>query len=871
MFDLTENYKISRALAREGMVLLKNQGNILPLDASRKVGILGEECLNLIHGGGGSAHVNCAYIRSLPEGLLEKEREGKLTLCHRSIEQVQATYRVEELNALAKEMNVALVTYKRDASEGYDRLRIATDGERDNVYAGETAYGQHDLTIGYACTPRERTFFDAIEQSDLENVVLILNISDNVDLSFIEEYKKIKAVLLVYLPGMEAGTAIADVLCGDTNPCGKLADTIARRYEDYPTAENFGKEPFRTEYKEGIFVGYRYFETFAPEKVLYPFGFGLSYTKFEISNVACTFREQIITVAATVTNVGARAGKEILQVYSSAPKGKLPQPKCELRGFAKTKLLQPRESQTVEISFPLRAMASFGEGGWMLEQGNHTIHLGTSVRDLQRCGTLTIGKDSLLETLPHRFGGQAYTRAYPDWTKTETNDQGYRLFDVADEKCSLEEFICQLTAEELVHLAQGAPPAFPLGTAGLGDLPKRGIPNPQTADGPAGIRRSVNTTCFPCGTLVACSWDKDLQYAMGKAIGYEGVSTDVDILLAPAQNIHRDPLCGRNFEYLSEDSLLSGKTAAALVRGVQSEGMLATVKHFAANNCELNRKKNDSVLDERTLREIYLRGFEIAIKESKPAFVMSSYNLINGVHTCANAQLLLGVLREDWGYEGAVMTDWRTGVPMTEEIAAGNNIKMPFGYPDEEKKVLDAYQNGEISLQTLRDNAYWILKSLMKTNRFIKRDFGKLHLLGERTEIPAVEACGFSSTKVHQHLDEYLYRLHIDQRQQRTYLLYRLESPQAATYTLSATLATNEPKTQLWLEAEGKRLATMECSPCAEPDGIYTVETEIALPQGETLLKVIIANEPDHDYPLLAEGCPRPKEDLKLYKLTFQK
>lgn len=873
MFDLTDNYKISRALAREGMVLLKNEGGILPLDHTRPVGILGQECLNFIHGGGGAAHVYCEYVRTLPEGLYEKEQQGKLTLCHRSIEQVQAAYSAEQLNALAKEMEIALVTYQRDASEGYDRLLTTTEETRANVYAGEAVAGAstvtHDITAGYEITARERAFFDAIEQSALQSVVLILNISDNVDLSFIEEYKKIKAVLLVYLPGMEAGCAIADVLCGDTNPCGKLADTIARRYEDYPTAENFGKEPFRTEYKEGIFVGYRYFETFAPEKVLYPFGFGLSYTTFERSELRFTCRAEMVTVTVTVTNTGDRAGKEILQVYSAAPKGKLPQPKLELRGFAKTKLLQPQESQQLTVTFPLRAMASFGEGGWMLEQGDHLIYLGSSVRELTHCGTVTLWEDALLEPAPHRFGGEGYTRSYPDWTKNELNDQGFTLFDVAEDRCSLEDFICQLSAEELVQLAQGAPCSFPLGTAGVGDLPKRGVPNPQTADGPAGIRRSVNATCFPCGTLVACSWDTELQLAMGKAIGNEGVSTDVDILLAPAQNIHRDPRCGRNFEYLSEDPLLSGKTAAALVRGVQSEGMAATVKHFAANNCELNRKKNDSIVDERALREIYLRSFEISIKESNPIFVMSSYNLINGVHTCANAPLLLGVLRDEWGYEGAVMTDWRTGVALTDELQAGNNIKMPFGYFDEGERALKAYQDGALSLQTLRDNAYWVLKAVMQTKRFADRNFGALHRLGNTTELLATQACGISNTRVMQHLDEYLYRLYVDRRRQRTYLLYRLDSPDETTYTLSVSLSTDTPKAQLWIEAEGQPRSVINCTPCTDPQEIYTLSTQITLPKGESLLKVIIAMEPQKDYPL-EESYELPTEDMKLRKFVFK-
>ena len=852
MFDIKENYALSRIIAREGMVLLKNDEQVLPLSPDRKVRLLGEG--KLYAGGGGSAFVNCAYILSLKEGLEQKQQEGKLTLCQEN----------EDLS---------IAVFRRLAREGYDRpldhsaqtLKEAEAGETMNIKS-LTKYKEDG---GFALTAEERAFFKGLST----DTALVLNVSDPIDLSFIEEYPRIKAVLLCYLPGMEAGNAIADVLCGDCNPSGKLTDTIARRYEDYPSSAHFDTEAYRTEYQEGIFLGYRHFETFAPEAVLYPFGFGLSYTTFQISAPRLAVKNETLTVTATVTNTGGVPGKEVVQVYSGGPAGMLPRPAKELRGYQKTALLAPGESQEISISFPVAAMAAFdtAQGAYVLEQDDYPVYIGNSVRAAKLCGTYTQEKYSITAQLSCRFSGQPYTGSLPAWTDGEQIERGFSLADVAEKRCSLEEFICQLSADELIHLTMGQPPTFPMGTAGLGNLPKRGIPNPQTADGPAGIRRSVCTTCFPCGTLVACSWDERLQFEMGAAMGYEGVSTGVDILLAPSLNLHRNPRCGRNFEYLSEDPLIAGKTAAALVRGVQSQGMLATVKHFAANNCELHRKENDSVIGERALRELYLKGFEIAIKEGVPAYVMSSYNLINGTHASANPQLLRGILRDEWGYEGAVMSDWWTGVALEKEVLAGNNIKMPFGHTNELVNLAEAYDRGEVSLAILRENAYYVLRSVLRSKRFADRNFGPLHRLGDTTTFSAIDVCGLSTIHVSQQGQEYLYKLNLDMFRQRTFLLYRVDSPAEAVYTLTARLSTNEPKTQIWYETEdGTRLATADCSACTDPDQWYDVQTKIALPAGETTLKVIIANEPDHEYPLI-ETRPVPKEDVRLKEFTFIK
>lgn len=569
MFDLTENYKTSRKIASEGMVLLKNEGNVLPFAPTDRVGIIGKNCLDLIKGGGGSALVKCEYVRSLLDGLSEKEGEGKLRLTRDSfaLAETDGPYSAEAFDRIARETDKVIVTYKRYGTEGTDRELGAKPGDGTPTEAEEKEH------LRFYPTSKELSLFDAIERSAIQNVVLILNVSSTVDFSFIERYPKIKAVLLTYLPGMECGTSIADVLCGDVNPSGRLVDTVARDYTDYPSAPYFNRDKRRAEYGEGIFVGYRYFETYAKEKVLYPFGFGLSYTDYSFENASLTVSGDTLTAKVTVRNIGNRAGREAVQIYVAAPAGKLKKPALELRGFAKTALLLPGETETVCVGIRATDLSSFDDtgatgnvGAWVLEAGDYTVYAGKSVRDLTLCGKYNVKATRVTEQLTLRFDGSEYSYK-PKFSETEGDGvANYSLYDVAQGKLTLAAFIDQLTPEELAHLALGQPLAFPAGTSGLANLKKYGIPNPQTADGPAGIRRSVNTTCFPCATLIACSWDSDLQFAMGKAMGFEGYSTGLDVLLGPALNIHRDVRGGRCFEYYSEDPLISGKAASAIVR-----------------------------------------------------------------------------------------------------------------------------------------------------------------------------------------------------------------------------------------------------------------------------------------------------------------
>ncbi len=889
MFDFTDNYKISRKAAAEGFVLLKNENNTLPFDENDKVGVIGSNALNLIKGGGGSAGVVSAYVRSLKDGLSEKEKCGKIKIAYDSfdIAKDKNNYTVEELNELAKKINKAIVVIKRNSYEGLDRLldekrRSVNDGfDKPNgeIHISKKDMGFQRWGIGFFVPSQEEIeLFSNIEKSDIKEVVVILNIASTVDIAYLENYPKIKSILLTYLPGMECGNAIADVLCGDVTPSGKLTSTIAQTYEDYPSSSHFNISQDISEYNEDIFVGYRYFETFAKDKVLYPFGFGLSYTEFDIEISEFNSNDENITLFAKVKNTGTFKGKEVVQIYSSSPEGKLKKPALELRAFAKTKELMPGEEETLELKFKTADMASFDEKGetgfpaaWVLEKGEYNIYAGNCVRNLSLCGRYIKNKTAVTEQLSIQF---APLRKYEnnDTAKDYQNagvNKGITLYDVYNGKNAMRDFVRQMTAEELLHLAEGQFPDFAKGTASVGNNKKYGIPNPQTADGPAGLRKSVPTTAFPCPTLMASTWDKEIQFAIGKAMGYEGIQTGVDILLAPGLNIQRNPLCGRNFEYYSEDPLVSGLTATAEVKGIQSQGLLATVKHFFANNCEQNRIANDSRISERAIREIYLRGFKTVVTEAEPAFVMSSYNLVNGVKCSTDKALLTNVLRDEWGFKGAVMTDWRNTSHLWEEIKAGNNIKMPFGYPEETELALEKYKEGVLSREELENNAICVLEAVMKTNRFKTENFGIYHNISASKEniIKVTETLGVSTTRVSvgtkENGDSYFYMLAKDQRQYPSYILYGLNVGNAGEYKFSTQVKTDMPESKLWLSIDDELLTKVPCDNAVDEEKWYDVSGKISLPEGEHILKIMIVNFPDEKFEY-HDGWYNPTEDLAL-------
>ena len=558
----------------------------------------------------------------------------------------------------------------------------------------------------------------------------MLNICGVMAVRAFAEAPEVAAVLYAGLPGGEAGHAIADVLLGKVNPSGRLADTWADKYEDYPSSESFRRSKFRVDYEEDIFVGYRWFESAPDErkKVVYCFGHGLSYTAFDCLNIGFAANRQKVRAVCRITNVGKVPGRTSIGLWSAmASSGCLERPVCELRDFAKTPLLAPGAFAEVALEVALSELAVFDENGviaepgsWVLEKGRYQFYLGGSVRERRAAGIADIPRNQVISVPGLKLTNGMKRRLAPGKAAVERRnffaeqpdaDSGdlavessfidvlgerrkvdeslfartektcVKLTDVGKNGVTLDDFINQLTPRELLGLCQAQLPTFPHGTAGIGNLRQYNVPNLQTADGPAGVRLAVPTSCLPSPLLAACSWDKEAAYDLGRIMGREAAANSIDVMLAPGLNLHRDPLCGRNFEYYSEDPVISGLTAACMVRGIQSTGTSATLKHFAANNKEEYRFFSSSMVSERALREIYLKNFEFAVKLGKPHCIMSAYNYVNHIKVSTFRNLLTGVLRDEWGFDGLVMTDWRNDSHLYQELLAGNDIKMPFGYP----------------------------------------------------------------------------------------------------------------------------------------------------------------------------------------------
>ena len=1184
-YDKEAHIQLSRRAAAEGMVLLKNDGDALPIAPGGGVALFGPGQIDFIKGGWGSGDVKVEYIRNLLDGMEIKDSEGKIQLN----EDLAQRYRTDKNFNLSSEIareaaaqsSTAVVVISRNSGEGYDR----NTGEGD-----------------YYLNSSEKNMLSAVCNAGFAHVVVVLNIGGVIDTSWLEQFPAVDAVLVAWQPGMEGGLAAADILCGDVNPSGKLTDTFAKSYADYPSSEGFFEDDFYVDYTEDIYVGYRYFETFDPtySRVNYEFGFGLSYTDFSIDNVQAAVDGENIRVTADVTNTGDVAGKEVVQVYFSAPQGKLGKPAKELAAFQKTKLLEPGETETVEMTYAIADMSSYDdlgkvqESAYVLEAGDYAVYVGNSVKDAGRRGvrfTYTVEEDTIVEQLseqvapiqleerlindgsgeekyealpmpddyaydlsggdiliqaekyykkqvhvalqfdeaatnggmyiqssdqgdrwlcyavkapragtyavtlglgnggnvsrnglmlyvddakqtlprvtlpstggqfaiqdvgsfsvqlheginfltisftdssftgvldtvrieegegdyveetidPHPVSASGETRIEAeDYTGVEGNkdigpedaivngekigvsvkaldtegavleyslqvekageynmmlhvssgsgdkndcmdvlvngekqegilcnipqtsvegnqwfnfidvgpfaidlpagevtlrfefknfgnfdaftltptadapeeaahavaasgetrieaeeyaavegnpdigpedaivngekigvsvkaldtegavleyslqvekagkynltmhassgsgdkndcldvlvngvkqegivcniphtgiegNQWFNFIDVgpfaidlpagevtlrfefknfgnfdaftlepisentalrtaaaaalpvAEEETDiitfqevyenpelLDAFIAQLSAEDIVSMTHGHGSVIPDGTGSIGYLPDYGVPGVETTDGPAGIRQATNTTAFPIATLLACSWDPALLEEVGAAAGEEAKSFGAFIWLAPALNIHRNPMTGRNFEYYSEDPLVSGKMAAAITRGTQSQGVAVTIKHFAANNKETQRGYSDSRMSERALREIYLKGFEICIDEADPWCLMSSYNSINGVETSENPELLTNILRGEWDYQGMVMTDWWNDSVTCWEIKAGNEVRMASA--ENPLHVYDAYRAGWITREELDRTAKRILEMILKTD-----------------------------------------------------------------------------------------------------------------------------------------------------------
>ena len=719
--------ELSRIAAIEGSVLLKNKNSVLPFKKGSKVAVFGKAQIDYVKGGGGSGNVHVSYVRNIYEGLkLKKEQVDvfdALSLYYQNY--VECQYKngaqlgmfdeapvPEDLLLQAKEYtNTAIITICRYSCENEDRKNDGTD----NYF--------------YLSEAEEKMVTTVTE--NFRNVVVLLNVGAMIDTSWFAYNDLISSAIMLWQGGMEGGLAAADMLVGDATPSGKLVDTCAKTFEDYPSSEGYHESKDYVQYDEDIFVGYRYFETVPGKKnaVVYPFGYGLSYTTFALSKIFAFHNEEKIFVTLAVTNTGEFAGKEVVQLYYNAPQEKITKPAKELCAFAKTNLLQPGESQDICISFAINDMAAYDDMGaiarscYVLEKGTYTLYVGTSVREVQELDYKYILNEHKITQQLQSYGApeklkrrmlsdgsylplecKPVTRAvFPcEYELAKAPEESHNLIDVVNGVIDLDTFIAQLTDEELCNLVGGQPPTGLSDTCGMGNLKRLEIPNVMTIDGPAGVRlrrlSGIKATAFPVATALAASWNVDLLEEIGRAGALETKENNLSIWLTPALNIHRSPLCGRNFEYYSEDPFISGKMAAAMVRGIQSQNIVAVPKHFACNNKETNRFWSDSILSERALREIYLKGFEICVKESKPRMIMTSYNIINGISASENAELIQGILRGEWGFDGMLTSDWENGKEHVKEVIAGNDIKMDKGEPD---KLMEALQDGRLKREEI--------------------------------------------------------------------------------------------------------------------------------------------------------------------------
>ena len=777
------NQRIAYEAACEGIVLLKNDG-ALPLK-TKKVAIYGPGAKRTIKGGTGSGEVNERHSVSILEGM---EERGFEILSKQWIEDYELFY--ENAHAayqIEKKKRINLLNISTINDMLWDNFRIPAGPEIRGVMdtdscvyvlsrqAGEG--GDRKLDAGdFLLTPEEKTAIRYCA-AHYEKFVLVINCGSSLDMGFLEEIEGINAVLYICQSGTQGGNAVADVLSGAVNPSGKLTDTWAKTYADVPFGGEFSSldgDPKESYYREGIYVGYRYYDSFGVEPA-FPFGFGLSYTDFSLECTGVEIRGSEILVQAKVTNTGDRyAGKEVAQLYVSAPNGQLHKEYQSLAAFAKTDLLSPGESQTLLLRFDLGELASFREedNSFILEQGDYLLRLGNSSRNTCPCARVHLPKEVIVSrheaicpmkdefeelSAPQResevFMAVATYEMDPNAFLTETYE--YKTPDVC-RQIRVRKWLKKLTLSEMADTVVGVgqlqnkhgftlPGAVGITTSKFWD---RGLANVALCDGPAGLRiqsRSTvdtkghvkpvemplsifeyipapvkklitgdlekevglyqYTTAFPVANCLAQSWNTALMEQVGDAIYREMKEFGCTYWLAPAMNIHRNPLCGRNFEYFSEDPRLTGLMAAAITRGVQQEeGYYVTIKHFACNNQEDQRTHMSSNLSQRALREIYLRGFRLAVKAGAKS-VMTSYNKVNGVYTPNSYDLLTKVLRNEWGFEGVVMTDWYSTNPGQGDnalcMSAGNDLIMP-GTPLNKYQILMGIRTGKITKQDLR-------------------------------------------------------------------------------------------------------------------------------------------------------------------------
>lgn len=771
ILDWNKYLDTAAKMVSEGIVMLKNENNALPLDTDKEVAVFGRIQFHYYKSGTGSGGmVNVTKVVNILDELIDNGVKVN--------EKLLDTYRKwdkENPFDLGEGWGGEPWSQKEmPLDEGLVK-ETAKSCETAIVIIGRTAGEEQDnrLEAGSYLLSDDEIAMLTVVRENFKKVVLLLNVGNIIDMTDINRIAP-DSVLYVWQGGMTGGKGTADVLTGKVSPSGKLPDTIAYKASDYPSDANFGREENRDIYAEDIYVGYRYFETFAKDKVLYPFGFGLSYTGFEIKTEKAEITEGAVKLSVSVKNIGSYKGKEVIEVYCEAPQGRLGKAARVLCGFEKTRELVPQEEQVVEIAVDIAKLASYDDSGvtgnkscYVLEAGEYKFYVGSDVRSAEYACSFEQGEDLVTERLTQALApvesferikpvceGGAFSigrEAVPVSEVDEsarrleklpkeiayTGDKGIKLWDVKNGKNTMDEFIAQLSDYDLSCIIRGEGMGSPRVTAGTAsafggvseNLNGYGIPAGCCSDGPSGMRLDCGTKAFslPNGTMIASSFNKELTSELFTFMGLEMAANKVDCLLGPGMNIHRHPLNGRNFEYFSEDPFLTGKMAAAELKGMAGAGVTGTIKHFCANNRETNRHFIDSVVSERALREIYLKGFEIAVKEGGASSVMTTYGRVNGLWTAGNFDLNTVILREEWGFKGFTMTDWWANInvrgkePDKTDLAAmaraQNDVYMVC--PDGEKNddnTLVALENGGIERCELQRNAANICGFLLHTN-----------------------------------------------------------------------------------------------------------------------------------------------------------
>lgn len=782
---IKETSKIAVEVESEGIVLLKNEENVLPLDGKK---------LNVF--GAGSV---CPFIGSSSSGGVVSDDPVTFydALDEAGVEYNKDLRKLYEKhcgsNALPKTKNTVLnnglaILLAKDSLEEMPQSKL-----NDKVMSEAKAYSDTALLvisrIGAEETDLDPEILHLTEDeirlvekldSTFENVIVLFNIGNIMEMGWLDEYESIKAAAIVWIPGEFGMTAVASMLKGEVNPSGRLADTVAYKTSDYPSSACFGdhgyeKEGKYLEYLEGIYVGYRYFETFAKNKVQYPFGYGLSYTSFEKEIVEKKITRSEITVSVKVTNTGAVSGKDTVQIYYSAPyyEGGIEKSAICLAAFDKTEILAPGKSEIVTITFDIDDMASYDHKvneAWVVEEGTYKIILGENVREhidsfeYVQSGDRIIKYDDVTGTeISNRFedaynGFPVLSRkdgagAYPVFRQLEKEDalasaddfpapqtegtipktgvvydKVITLRDVYEDESLWDKFLDQLTIEEMAEMvADGG-----YGTRGIERL---GIPETSDNDGPSsvkgrkGILFTDTGTAYPCVAVMACTWNTELMEKLGEGVGKEARDMGTDIWYAPAVNLHRNPAGGRNYEYFSEDPVISGKLASAMIKGCHKEGLAVTIKHFALNEQDTNRKGVCTWADEQTIRELYLKAFEIPVKEAKCTGVMSSYNRIGTTWAGGCSALLIDVLRNEWGFEGFVVSDYSwnmTGTGYMNPVIAvynGNDTILSgvwiLNYPSHVSVLKKTYEEDPIGMgNALRNAAKNLCIAKMSTRAF---------------------------------------------------------------------------------------------------------------------------------------------------------